>query len=66
MLEGLIITMSSNKGDTILDPFVGSGTTMIAANNLERNAIGIDIDKRYKPVIERRLKEEVNKQPQIL
>ena len=61
-----IITMSSNKGDIILDPFVGSGTTMIAANNLERNSIGIDIDKRYKPIIERRLKEEVNKQPQIL
>jgi site-specific DNA-methyltransferase (adenine-specific) len=42
-----IILMSSDKGDIILDPFVGTGTTVIAAKALGRNYIGIDIDLHY-------------------
>jgi adenine-specific DNA-methyltransferase len=57
-----IIKMSSNKQDLILDPFVGSGTTLIACANLERNGVGIDIDPRYKEIILRRLKDEVSHQ----
>lgn len=37
----------SNEGDTVLDPFLGSGTTRIAAYDLSRNFIGYEIDKEY-------------------
>ena len=42
-----IILASTNEGDTILDPFSGSGTTGIAANLLGRNFIGIEQDKQF-------------------
>ena len=57
-LYGRIIEASSNKGDVVLDPFCGCATTLIAAENLKRKWIGIDIwDKAHKVVMER-LKEE--------
>ena len=40
-----IIQASSNKGDLVLDPFVGSGTTAMAAHRLERRFIGMDMSK---------------------
>jgi len=48
------IKAGSRKGDTILDPFAGSGTTLRVARDLERNAIGIDISDKYKAVGEKR------------
>lgn len=42
-----IILASTDEGDTILDPFSGSGTTGIAANLLGRNYIGIEQDKQF-------------------
>jgi hypothetical protein len=39
-----LINMYSVKGDTVLDPFVGTGTTMLAALSSERNSIGTEID----------------------
>ncbi len=41
------ILLGSHKGDTILDPFSGSGTTGIAANELNRNAILIELNPTY-------------------
>lgn len=37
----------SNEGDTVLDPFLGSGTTRLAAYDLNRNFVGFEIDKTY-------------------
>lgn len=42
-----IIKACSNPGDLVLDPFVGSGVSMVVAKKLERNGIGIDISKNY-------------------
>ena len=53
-----IVRMFSFYGDTVLDPFVGTGTTMIAAMRSGRNSIGIEIDREYFRIIENRLKEE--------
>lgn len=50
-----IIKMSSNPGDTILDPFLGSGTTLVAARNLGRKGIGFELDSNYLPEIESRI-----------
>lgn len=50
-----IITASSNENDTILDPFMGSGTTIEAANKLGRNGIGIDINPDAISIAEKRI-----------
>ena len=42
-----IITASTNKGDIVLDPFNGSGTTGVVAKELGRNYIGIDLEKSF-------------------
>ena len=42
-----LVRMFSFHGDTVLDPFCGTGTTMIAAVRYGRNSIGIDIDPEY-------------------
>lgn len=50
-----LISMFTKKGMDILDPFCGSGTTLIAANNLQRIGIGIDLNKEYKKLSIERL-----------
>ncbi len=42
-----LVLLSSKPGDTIIDPFAGSGTILLAAKNLGRNYIGFEIDKTY-------------------
>ena len=54
----------SKKGDTVLDPFMGSGTTGIACSILQRKFIGIEKEKDYFEIAEARIKEQ-NKQTSI-
>ena len=50
----------TKKGDWILDPFVGSGTSLIEAQRMERNSIGIDIQKESIDLSAERIREEYN------
>ena len=52
-----IILSSTNKGDIILDPFLGSGTTAVVTKKLQRNFIGIEQDKEYVSLAKKRLKQ---------
>jgi len=52
------IKLFTQEGDTVLDPFVGSGTTCVAAYRLNRNCIGIDIKEEYIELSKKRLEEE--------
>jgi site-specific DNA-methyltransferase (adenine-specific) len=50
-----IILACSNPGDIVLDPFLGSGTTTVAAKKLNRSYVGIEIDETYCCLAEKRL-----------
>ncbi|HRB91208.1 MAG TPA: DNA methyltransferase [Fervidobacterium sp.] len=55
-----LIKMFSFVGDTVLDPFLGSGTTSLAAKNLKRNSIGYEINEDFLPLIEEKLGSKQN------
>ena len=50
-----LIKMFSFVGETVFDPFAGSGTTSLAAKNLGRNSIGYEINKDFAPIIKEKL-----------
>lgn len=50
-----LIRMFSFIGDTVLDPFLGSGTTTLAAKNLDRNSIGYEINRDFLPLIKQKI-----------
>ena len=54
------IQLFSYEGDTVLDPFLGSGSTLVAAYQNNRKGIGIDIDEHYCEIAINRLKNEAN------
>lgn len=54
-----LIHVSSHPGDLVLDPFMGSGTTALAAQRSERNFIGFEIHPAYLKMAKQRLKEDV-------
>lgn len=50
-----LIKMFSFAGETVLDPFAGSGTTSLAAMHFDRNSIGYEINKSFEPIIREKL-----------
>lgn len=50
------IKLFTKEYDTVLDPFMGSGTTLIVANRMKRNSIGIDIVEEYYEMVKKQLK----------
>jgi len=56
-----LIKMFSFAGDTVLDPFVGSGTTSLAAKNLGRNSVGYEINSKFIEMIKQKLDVGVGK-----
>lgn len=54
-----LVRMFSFTGDTVLDPFAGTGTTMLAAMQCDRNSIANELDPRYCAMAEKRIKKEL-------
>ena len=46
-LSRKVIELFTHKGELVLDPFAGSGTTLVAARDLDRNAVGFDLQQKY-------------------
>jgi len=59
-LSKRVIELFTHQGELVLDPFVGSGTTLIAAQDLNRNALGFDLQEKYIKICEERLNSNVD------
>ncbi len=58
-LPSRCISATTDKGDLVLDPYAGSGTTLLAARNLGRNYLGIELNPKYIEMANDRLKQGV-------
>ena len=63
-LPAWFIKLFTVRGDTVLDPFAGSGTTLVVANDMKRTAIGIQLVPEYVRTIESKL--QLQAQPQLM
>ena len=55
-----LVRMFSFVGDTVLDPFMGTGTTLLAASRSGRNAIGVDVETKYVKMAQERLERSLS------
>jgi DNA modification methylase len=62
-LPGRCIALSTREGDVVLDPFIGSGTTSVAALLLGRKSIGFDVSQKYLEISRRRLRQARERAP---
>jgi modification methylase len=56
-LVALMLESFTDEGDVVLDPFVGSGTTLKVARHMNRRGIGVELNAEFAPLIERRISE---------
>lgn len=56
-LSKKVIELFTHQGELVVDPFVGSGTTLVAANDLNRNAVGFDLQAKYVELCKSRIRE---------
>jgi site-specific DNA-methyltransferase (adenine-specific) len=61
-----IISLATTEGDCVLDPFCGSGTTLVAAQSLHRTAIGIDVSEDAVALTKKRLDDSVRSTSRLL
>lgn len=53
-----VVELFTHKGELVVDPFNGIGTTLLACQDLERNAVGFDISERYRSISDERLAQQ--------
>ncbi len=58
-VSAIVAILKANKGNSTLDPFMGSGTTLVAAKQLNRKAIGIEIEEKFCEIAVKRLQQSV-------